>query len=125
MYNSLLKKILIKILLQKQEIQELKKEIQNLRRQNRSNDESVTGQSMKAIGDNFGGLSVLFLLITGAFTNHSKLKSNEKQGVYLGMLLFGIPSLFKQFKSKTPPPGGPKVPQAPKVPQGPKVPSAR
>lgn len=79
----------------------------------------------KAIGDNFGGLSVLFLLITGAFTTQSKLNANEKQGVYLGMLLFGIPSLFKQFKSKTPPPGGPKVPQAPKVPQGPKVPSAK
>ena len=32
MYNSLLKKILIKILLQKQEIQELKKEIQKLKK---------------------------------------------------------------------------------------------
>ena len=66
----------------------------------------------KAIGENFGGLSLLFLLITGMYTNASQLTEKEKQGVYIGMFLFGIPSVYSQLKgSKSKP-----VPQTPVKP---------
>ena len=46
------------------------------------------------------------------FTNASQLTAKEKQGVYIGMFLFGIPSVYSQLKgSKSKP-----VPQTPVKP---------
>lgn len=58
------------------------------------------GPWKKAVGDNFGGLSVLFLILTAIYTDASQLNSKEKNGVYAGILLFGIPSVYKQLTAK-------------------------
>tara|TARA_B100001059_G_C17839291_1_gene590783 strand:- start:1336 stop:2985 length:1650 start_codon:yes stop_codon:yes gene_type:complete len=55
---------------------------------------------LKNIGNNFWGLTALFVILTGIYTENSNLTKWEKYGVYGGIAAFAGPALFKQFTQK-------------------------